>query len=197
MEAGRPRCLIFPMVSFCDIPLSHSRAHRDAYGDYVIGLTKTWGETNRLNPLVYISSGSDLAGQLTAKFSLPIAKTALLPSDFGEFWPMIPYLKPVMGFQKDGRSTTQKCFDQEMEWRFVPSQWANLLESRRIDNRTSIEKEAQNASVSGIQLKFGEGDIEILIVKTSAQRKKICQIRPALRGKVKLWREIPKRSRGR
>jgi hypothetical protein len=191
MEEGRPRCVILPMVSFCDIPLSNSRSHRKAYGDYVIGLKKSWGEKCGLNPLLYVSKGSALAHKLAANFNRPISRTLPLSADFGKFWPMLPYLKPVDGFQKDAQGRSElKFFEQEMEWRFVPTCWESLLESRRLDDRTQSAKEAQNAKVSGVKLAFSEADIDIVIVKTRTQRKILHAMRPRLRGKVKLWSEI-------
>lgn len=47
-----------PMVSFCDIPLTRADSHRANYGKFAIGLTKSWGYENDLNPLLYIKSES-------------------------------------------------------------------------------------------------------------------------------------------
>lgn len=45
-----------PMVSFCDIPLTRADIHRKNYGKFAIGLTKKWGISNNINPLLYLSS---------------------------------------------------------------------------------------------------------------------------------------------
>lgn len=51
----------FPMISFCDIPLSLAKDQIDKYGSYAIGLTKEWGIRNNLNPIVYLETNSLLA----------------------------------------------------------------------------------------------------------------------------------------
>lgn len=48
----------YPMVSFCDIPLSLAKDQIEKYGSYAIGMTKEWGIKNSLNPVVYIEKDS-------------------------------------------------------------------------------------------------------------------------------------------
>ena len=45
--------IAFPMVCFCDIPLSQVRRHTNTYGKYAIGLSKSWGMKNQINPIIY------------------------------------------------------------------------------------------------------------------------------------------------
>ena len=42
-----------PMVCFCDIPLSQISNHVEKYGGYALGLSKEWGESNGINPVMY------------------------------------------------------------------------------------------------------------------------------------------------
>ena len=53
-----------PMISFCDIPLSGSKQHFEAYGKYGIGLTKDWAVRNGVNPVLYIDHNSLFAKSL-------------------------------------------------------------------------------------------------------------------------------------
>jgi hypothetical protein len=48
----------FPMISFCDIPLALAKDQISKYGSYAIGLSKEWGISNQLNPVIYLESNS-------------------------------------------------------------------------------------------------------------------------------------------
>ena len=50
---GNPLEIALPMVCFCDIPLSQIRNHIENYGGYAIGLSKEWGISNGINPVLY------------------------------------------------------------------------------------------------------------------------------------------------
>lgn len=55
----------FPMVCFCDIPLSQTRLHTQQYGGYALGMSKEWGEINKINPVLYTYRGSATASHVT------------------------------------------------------------------------------------------------------------------------------------
>jgi hypothetical protein len=48
----------YPMISFCDIPLSLASEHIRKYGSFGIGMTKEWGIRNKLNPVLHLEKGS-------------------------------------------------------------------------------------------------------------------------------------------
>lgn len=50
----------YPMVCFCDIPISRISEHTAFYGGYGLGMTKEWGLKNGLQPLLYASRGGKL-----------------------------------------------------------------------------------------------------------------------------------------
>lgn len=77
------KCLLFnnfsdityPMVCFCDIPLSEIKIHANKYskfdpkapkgesGRYALGMSKEWGVRNGINPILYITQSSPLQQQ--------------------------------------------------------------------------------------------------------------------------------------
>jgi hypothetical protein len=56
--------LVLPMTCFCDIPLSQVKRHTSTYGKYAIGLTKSWGMKNQVNPVIYTYPNSTTANVL-------------------------------------------------------------------------------------------------------------------------------------
>ena len=52
---------IFPMVSFCDVPLSQTEKLIESYGNYALGMSKKWGERVGANPVLYLQEDSLIA----------------------------------------------------------------------------------------------------------------------------------------
>lgn len=98
--------LYIPMVSFCDIPVSSIRSHLDHYGydgknskiAYGIGLTKSWGLTNELNPVLYLIPGSQIAHSFInrcktgSKYHQKESEKMKIPGRYGmeNYYPPIP-----------------------------------------------------------------------------------------------------------
>lgn len=96
--------LLVPMVCFCDIPVQLSCDHRGWYGDYAIGLTKSWGKTGKLNPVFYVLDDGPISKALSiSKFNQAMQRSPFSPVFFDDVWPILPYLKPFVGALPDYR----------------------------------------------------------------------------------------------
>ena len=50
--AGKLQHLYIPMVSFCDVPLSHIE-NPTVYGNFAVGMNRAWGKGKNLSPVAY------------------------------------------------------------------------------------------------------------------------------------------------
>ena len=49
---GKLQHLYIPMVSFCDVPLSHIE-NPTVYGNFAVGMNRAWGNSKKLSPVAY------------------------------------------------------------------------------------------------------------------------------------------------
>ena len=54
----------FPMVCFCDIPLSQIEEHTNDYGNYAIAMSKEWAKKRGVSPVTYYAGSESLAIKL-------------------------------------------------------------------------------------------------------------------------------------
>lgn len=169
----------FPMVCFCDIPLSQIQAHTVYYGNYAIGLKKEWGIENKICPVLYTYKNSSTAINLNAIFkelnTYNINEKVL---DFGSYvknykgklWRNNRYV----GMWKDGKFTDDKInFYDEREWRYVPE-----IDTEKDGIKKFIEKadfkdkyyiDPQNEKLKSKKLSFEPKDIKYIIVNKESE----------------------------
>ncbi len=111
-----PLNIYFPMVCFCDIPLSQAKNHMKNYGNYGIGLSKEWGIEKKISPVLYAHNKSEIlqyAGRLYYQVDNKNQDThTYLHGIFS-------MTKPYKG--KLRRNGKEIRFYDEREWRFVPN----------------------------------------------------------------------------
>ena len=112
----------FPMVCFCDIPITRIDEHVNFYGKYGIGMSREWGEKNGLNPVFYISGNGPAYN--AAHSIVRISKKIDDPDEsknasdiIGDF---VAYVKPTRGLMYVSGKPQEKEFYQESEWRYLP-----------------------------------------------------------------------------
>ena len=135
-----------PMISFCDIPISHITSHTEKYGNYGIGLSKEWAESNGINPVLYLEEYSS-----STRLIEPLIRDVIENDPYGNFrtfliWEtkdniatpkdivdrerdlkinavvgQLSFIKNYKGeLKRKGRIGIQYRFYDEREWRYVP-----------------------------------------------------------------------------
>lgn len=176
----------YPMICFCDIPLSEVKNHLDSYGHYGIGLKKEWAKKNGLNPVLYLERESNLSASILNQAKrLSDNKKALEKNPeqpkIDNIWR--EELRRLSSFIKNyesdlvrnGKKIKNYRFYDEREWRYVP------LKSILRNNPDSIliheyeeNKEHFNSKISEITLEFDAPyDISYIIVKEDEDIHKI------------------------
>lgn len=116
-----------PMISFCDIRLSQLEKHINNYGKYGIGLTKSWGERNGVNPVFYIQKNSG-AHHYTKLIENQFFQNNNSENDLSNLLKLLGYFKSGKAYlwNKERRkfNGTLIEFYDEREWRFIPYQEA-------------------------------------------------------------------------
>jgi hypothetical protein len=178
------------MISFCDIPLSLAKEQISKYGGYAIGMSKEWGITNRLNPVLYVEKNSIIANDLNnsrKEFkSIAVSITEIVKN--GKFVPkgLLPVVKNVTNAVDNYRNTLRFIknyrgdlvrgkrkypnyrFYDEREWRYIPDISDNRIKPS-IQEKDYIEYRGKTRSkplLKEINIDFRAPDIKYLIVKS-------------------------------
>ena len=157
----------FPMVCFCDIPLSRIDEHVDFYGAYGIGLSKEWGVQAGLNPVQYIAGPNSVTAALVLLADISrkhtddnAAAAAFLLHHVASF------MKPIKGQMRVRGSLEDKDFYQESEWRFVPNgaDLPQFLRHAQFDD-TALLEDLHQKSKAQAMLRFSPSDIKYIFVR--------------------------------
>jgi hypothetical protein len=158
------------MVCFCDIPLSQVKEHiGEYYGDYGIGMSKSWGERKRLNPVLYIKKTSHLAAHIKALFYISRSTKEPKKDMQKTFLNILRYLKPFEGNYLRGQKMPEEIkFYDERELRYVPP--PEMTNNRYLFLSDEQYKDLNirnkyNSIVKQLKLSFEPDDIRYIIIK--------------------------------
>jgi hypothetical protein len=159
----------YPMICFCDIPISRIGDHTAFYGDYGLGMTKEWGIRNNLAPLLYTPASGALTDLATYLYKVDMkdadGKNTAEQNELNKhFFRIIPMIKPVSGNMVVGGTIVEKDFHQENEWRFVPQNYRLVFKDKFDEDREKL-----NASVAEEKLSFLPSDVKYIFVKSDAE----------------------------
>ncbi|HUX61888.1 MAG TPA: abortive infection system antitoxin AbiGi family protein [Ignavibacteriaceae bacterium] len=164
----------FPMVCFCDIPLSQIKNHLDTYGYYGIGMKKSWAEKKKLNPILYLRQKS----RLTEKINMLFVNTqhndfdnsALLKKSKEEIRDLLRYVKPYSGdFQRTEKIIKDVIFYNEREWRYIPQLPNDKRYLKEDEFNDNLTRANANSAIQSFQLSFEPDDIKYVFVKKESE----------------------------
>ena len=159
--------LAFPMISFCDIPLSDISEYLGKYGNYTIGMKRSWGKTVGLCPVWYrdkdaisLKTQMDLFRNIGSKDPFSLTKEEIV------LWQVIANTKNHEGELIKRRFSSYRFFD-EREVRLVPS-YAELLSSKvkpfmKIEEYDEYKSNYGNSLISNMWANFEYSDIAYII----------------------------------
>ncbi len=158
--------LAFPMVCFCDIPLSRINDHVEFYGEYGIGLSKEWALKNSLNPVSYLSNSTNYGQSINRLFENHATDKGYYKDSARDLNAILSHIKPLEGKMLIADGHLEKEFYQENEWRYVPKindiyQW---LDKSTYDNQDELN-ELNNKTKEQCSLKISPTDIKYIFVK--------------------------------
>ena len=171
-----------PMISFCDLTimqLANDSSHRNHFGDFGIGLRKSWGSKNGITPVMYVHRSSQAAKQfpelirVTNKLEKMLFKkgvdyiTASKMKD--ELIDSLKYIKPYKGvWHKRKKRNKSIVYYNEREWRYCPKLNEHPILSGIIkDNKTEIK--TINEDLKKHIIKFQPKDIKYILLKNKKE----------------------------
>jgi len=160
----------YPMVCFCDIPLSRIGDHVKFYGEFGIGLIRPWAEAHGLNPVFYVAGKNVLSAfrELNDHSNKHVEESqrgaARVPMRY-----LLAHTKPAHGKMMVVGQEEEKSFFQESEWRYVPKH--NDIKAFLVRSEFNNETQRNYANTQTKKhclIKFEPKDIRYIFVKSDA-----------------------------
>jgi Putative abortive phage resistance protein AbiGi, antitoxin len=163
-----------PMVCFCDIPLSAAASHMGQYGRYALGLTKEWGTSHGVSPVLYTHGRSPVSTGLKRLMTngLRIGKGPIDSAIWDEVTRILSFTKPYeTSKQKDGKAVVTRYYD-EREWRWVPQDLPPEIKYG-IDSSQFVEGKPETEPTQllhlSCRLSFEPADIRFIVVSADEE----------------------------
>lgn len=185
-----------PMVSFCDIPLSQIKEHITKYGRYGVGLTKNWGKRKRLNPVLYLSSGSFVAeSYVTAARHFIEDDDGSMDSISTEQKYLLDVARYIKNYEGDltrkGSTYKDYRFSDEREWRYVPpiEEDCEMLVSDEW-YKSAKNKAYTDSKLTDLRLTFDPNDIKYIIIDNDSEITELVEHLKRVKGKNYTYHDI-------
>lgn len=158
----------YPMVCFCDIPLSRIKNHQEFYGKFGIGMTKEWALRNHINPISYVAQGHPItkAYERVIEVTYNLKSTVDIHESRESLRYLLAFIKPLEGKMIVDNVEMHKVFYHESEWRFVPrnKDIEDFIEKSIYDDKNLLE-EHNESTRKNCMLKFDVDDIKYIFVE--------------------------------
>lgn len=183
---------------FCDIPLHLVKEHRKEYGKYCIGLSRYWGISHGLQPVIYYNPCDEFVN----KISLAYKKASDLSENMDDVEEVLnhylKFCKPYFGI--DLKTNKTKILMDEKEWRYVPD-ISNMDFTEIIqDNDREVIESYNELIKERYYLDFEYSDIKYIICDTNKQARSIIkrinnfnldvEIKNLLISKIFSWEDV-------
>jgi hypothetical protein len=169
--SGSETYTAYPMVCFCDIPLSRIDDHVGFYGSFGIGVTRRWAISNGLSPVLYLNNNSHQKSAFKNFFTNNLNGKEIYKGSYADHNNLMSSIKPVEGRMLINREVISKEFYQESEWRFVvcdssaglkPFMYKRDFENIEELNTENIKSKKHHS------LKISPSDISYIFVKSES-----------------------------
>ncbi|WP_438834336.1 abortive infection system antitoxin AbiGi family protein [Aeromonas oralensis] len=191
----KSRKFAIPMVSFCDIRISHLMEHTSKYGGFGIGLKKSWGVKNGLNPVFYINSDCSMIDYFNETLRT-FKEKYLSDLDDENYYAQkkiyralinpFRYMKNYEGTlnRKNQEPILDYRFANENEWRYVPDIRSNIAPIRFRRNKKKGDEKIRDCKEA--ILHFSYEDIKYIFVEDESYLNEIVKdINTAYSGEIK------------
>jgi hypothetical protein len=167
------REIAFPLVSFCDIPLSRVDDHANFYLSYGIGLKQNWAVTKGITPITYVSHQSELRNDFRRLIRLKKD-----PSESALTYGFLSYAKPLSGKMYRRGKTVRREFYRECEWRYIPRIKRDHVDSFLVPERfhdQELLKVDHKKLAESYRLEFDASSIKHIILKSDEEIPDFCE----------------------
>lgn len=173
--------IAFPMISFCDIPLSDMYEYlkdnkeekfTGRYGGYTLGLKRQWGVKKGLSPVWYRDNNAkSLLPQIDIFKVFENTKDPFsLNTEEQTIWYVLAHTKNVQDKLIKHNFESYR-FADEREWRYVPT-FKELSDAfiRPLicaNDYKTLKKKVESTLINNFSLSFNEEDISYVLVSSS------------------------------
>lgn len=169
---------VHPMVSFSKQIIRTIDNKNITYGEFGIGLKKSWIDKNKIHPVLYLDKSSHIAKALASllKARRKNAETVLAPSIRSSIMTIKCFTKNTVGYNSYFEIDNFN-FRAENEWRYVPTKEqikGNLVSQSR--RKYEKNPDLYDDKLRDYPLEFSKDDIMYIFVRTGKQKDEIARI---------------------